>query len=236
MASSLSYLWQDPEPAIADIKHIGLSCWDKHVSYRNVQVLPPLPPQQLQELAVDLQRRQAAQHSLTQPPNHEHAPHTQQQQTPQQQEPYSTHPASQAAAMLAHDTHQPQQQGACSHAAAAPALLQLVQHAIVQHMQPADVCHMLQLSEALLPRTQHLYRVCVELAGEWFALLVQQHLQELAMLPLDVLVDVLHEPLLVRQQLQRRPYLQLQADSQPCHSHTALSNACKACMRVSLTT
>jgi hypothetical protein len=56
---------------------------------------------------------------------------------------------------------------------------------------------MLQLSEALLPRTQHLYRVCVELAGEWFGLLVQQHLQELAMLPLDVLVDVLHEPLLV---------------------------------------
>jgi hypothetical protein len=214
VGSSLSYLWQDPEPAIADIKHIGLSCWDKHVSYRNVQVLPPLPAQQLQELRVDLQRRQAAQHSLVQPADNGDVPHLEQQQPQQQQQGYSIHQASQAADLLAggtpsdviHDTHQPQQQGVCTDAAAVPALLQLVQHAIVQHMQPADVCHMLQLSEALLPRTQHLYRVCVELAGEWFGLLVQQHLQELAMLPLDVLVDVLHEPLLVRRNRSRRSH------------------------------
>jgi hypothetical protein len=36
--------WADPEGPIPDLQAVGLSCWDSHVSYRNVQVAPPLPP------------------------------------------------------------------------------------------------------------------------------------------------------------------------------------------------
>eukprot|EP00775_Hariotina_reticulata_P005568 gene5568-5805_t len=37
--SCMIFQWQDPEPAIPNIQHLGLSCWDTHVSYRNVQAL-----------------------------------------------------------------------------------------------------------------------------------------------------------------------------------------------------
>lgn len=33
--------WVDAD-AIPNIQHIGLSCWDRHVSYRNIEVRPPL--------------------------------------------------------------------------------------------------------------------------------------------------------------------------------------------------
>lgn len=200
VGSSLSYVWQDPEPPVADIQHIGLSCWDKHVSYRNVQLLPALPQQQLQELRADMQRRTAAQKQqrlLSEA--------LADQAGSQQQEPAcvvslqgasgSAQP-SKAVLTAAQASQQLQQQQEVS-TCAVPRLLQLVQHAIVAHLQPADVCHMLQLSEALLPRAQHLYEQAVQLAGEWFGLLAQQHLQEIAMWPLDVLMDVVHEPLLV---------------------------------------
>lgn len=197
VGSSLSYVWQDPEPPIADIQHIGLSCWDKHVSYRNVQLLPTLPPAQLQELHAGMQRRMDAQDELQQRQDQNQA----EQHEPQQQEQLDHTAPLQDAAQPGSKTagkaqQQPQyQQQLCPHVV--PSLLQLVQHAIVAHLQPADVCHVLQLSEALLPRTQHLYEQAVQLAGEWFGLLVQQQLQEVAMLPLDVFMDVAHEPLLV---------------------------------------
>jgi len=181
VGSNLSFVWHDPQSPIPDIQHIGLSCWDKHVSYRNVQLLPPLPPPELQVLELQAAQQQAAQqqaqanhHPLAEAHHHQHA-----SIAPDR---LCKHP----------EQHQLQQLPG-----RVPALLQLVQDAIVLHLQPADVCHVLQLSEALLPRTQHLYEAAVQLAGEYFTLLVQQHLQELAMLPLDVLLDVLHEPLLV---------------------------------------
>jgi hypothetical protein len=37
----------------------------------------------------------------------------------------------------------------------------------------------------------------VKLAGGWFGLLVKQHLDDLACLSVDVMADMLHEPLLV---------------------------------------
>lgn len=37
----LACRWADPD-VIPDIQHIGLSCWDRHVSYRNIEVHPPL--------------------------------------------------------------------------------------------------------------------------------------------------------------------------------------------------
>lgn len=201
VGSNLSYIWQDPQPAIPDIQHVGLSCWDKHVSYRNVQLLPPLPQHQLQELRVDLQRKLAAQPLPQRQPSArlQAEAHRQPQQSASQLGPPvvpldNTTPGS---AHAHQGTQQQRQQDQLDLEGPVHPLLQLVQHAVVSHLQPADVCHMLQLSEALLPRTQHLYDEAVQLAGEWFSLLAQQHLQEIAMLPMDVLMDVVHEPLLV---------------------------------------
>lgn len=204
VGSSLSYVWQDAEPAIADIQHIGLSCWDRHVSYRDVQLLPALPPAQLQALQMQLQQQQQAAAAVQQQLQASAQPHSAQQEVLQQlegvQQAAGCTPTS-GAVSIAQALQQQQQQhdrdGHSSKPGAVPSLLQLVQHAIVAQLQPADVCHVLQLSEALLPRTQHLYEQAVQLAGEWFGLLAQQHLQELAMLPQDVLMDVVHEPLLV---------------------------------------
>lgn len=195
VGSSLSYIWQDPEVPIADIQHIGLSCWDKHVSYRNVQLLPALPHAQLQELRADMQRRMDAQAQQRQ-----HDTLMAEQLEPQQQRAHACMPELQpgnADTPALVRMQQPAQQQQHLSTCVVPSLLQLVQRAIITHMHPADVCHTLQLSEALLPRTQHLYEQAVQLAGEWFGLLAQQHLQEIAMLPLDVLLDVAHEPLLV---------------------------------------
>ena len=198
--SSLSFTWHDSEPPIADIQHVGLSCWDKQVSYRNVQLLPELPPARLQELQDELQQRQMLQLQCQEQQQHQDqlVQEQQQQQTAtQQQDPVA---AALSNGKSATRTHQSDLQG--QHQAAAGTsvlpLLQLVQSAIVSQLQPCDVCHMLQLAEALLPRTQVLYEAAVQLAGECFGQLVQHHLQELAMLPMDVLMDVMHEPLLVR--------------------------------------
>jgi hypothetical protein len=30
--------WSDPEGALPDLQHVGLSCWDRHVSYRSISV------------------------------------------------------------------------------------------------------------------------------------------------------------------------------------------------------
>lgn len=38
-AATMSHQWVDPEP-IHELKYVGLSCWDRHVSYRNIKVLP----------------------------------------------------------------------------------------------------------------------------------------------------------------------------------------------------
>lgn len=35
------YSWLDPSPA-ASIEHVGLSSWDHHVAYRNIQITPPM--------------------------------------------------------------------------------------------------------------------------------------------------------------------------------------------------
>jgi Farnesoic acid 0-methyl transferase len=37
--SGRSYRWTDPDP-ILGIEYVGLSTWDKHVGYRNIQLLP----------------------------------------------------------------------------------------------------------------------------------------------------------------------------------------------------
>lgn len=220
VGSSLSFMWQDPEPAIPGIKHVGLSCWDTHVSYRDVQLLPALSAAQLAQL----QREQAVRQQQQQQLDQQQAVLQLQQQAGQLEGGGGSQSSSAATAHEAHartagvpavgqahtpfgnqqdDTQQHQHQ--CKHqqqlpaagGAAVPALLQLVQDAILAQLHPAAVCHVLQLAEALLPRTQHLFEACVQLAGEWFKVLVQQHLQEVAQLPLDVLIDVLHEPLLV---------------------------------------
>jgi len=34
------YSWLDPSPAAA-IQHVGLSSWDHHLAYRNIQITPP---------------------------------------------------------------------------------------------------------------------------------------------------------------------------------------------------
>lgn len=39
--ATVSHQWVDPESPIPNISHVGLSCWDRHVMYRNIQVLPP---------------------------------------------------------------------------------------------------------------------------------------------------------------------------------------------------
>jgi hypothetical protein len=182
------------------MQHVGLSCWDKHVSYRNVQLLPPLPQQQLQELRSDLQRKLAVQPlPQRQPSARLHLDAQQHHQQSASQPGHGVVPLDKSApsSAHAHQDMQQQRQRQDPSEGPVPPLLQLVQLAVVAHLQPADVCHMLQLSEALLPRTQQLYDEAVQLAGEWFSLLAQQHLQEIAMLPMDVLMDVVHEPLLV---------------------------------------
>lgn len=40
--SNIVLQWTDAEPHVPDIRHIGLSCWDTHVSYKNVKLLPPM--------------------------------------------------------------------------------------------------------------------------------------------------------------------------------------------------
>lgn len=47
---SSHYSWTDAEP-IANIKHIGLSAWDKHVGYRHIHVDPAVSLQSPQQQA-----------------------------------------------------------------------------------------------------------------------------------------------------------------------------------------
>jgi hypothetical protein len=194
--SNLSFQWHDREQAIPAIKHIGLSCWDKHVSYRNVQLLPPLAAAQLQQLADQQRQEQSYLLQLQRQAQLQEA--EQQQQTSacssavdsKAQGSPELGPAAAAAAAAAAKTSQLQ-----GHQV--PSLLQLVMDSVAASMAPAAVCHVLQLSELLLPRTQQLYEAAVQLAGSWFGLLVQQHIDELACLSVDVMADILHEPLLV---------------------------------------
>jgi hypothetical protein len=201
--SNLSFQWQDPEQPIQGIKHIGLSCWDKHVSYRNVQLLPPLAAAQLQQLAE--QHRQEQSHLLQlrrqEQLQEEEGGHQQQQANAcssvgdskaQQSSERGTAAAAAAAAAAATAAKALQLQGH-----QVPSLLQLVMESVAGSMAPAAVCHVLQLSELLLPRTQQLYEAAVQLAGSWFELLVRQHIDDLACLSVDVMADILHEPLLV---------------------------------------
>lgn len=39
---SVAYRWADPEPCIPSLHAVGLSCWDRHVTYRNIRMLPPV--------------------------------------------------------------------------------------------------------------------------------------------------------------------------------------------------
>ena len=61
------FCWADPAP-LAAIKHIGLSTWDKHTAYRDIQLHPPAP---LRPAPASLVRKHAraipktAQHALT---------------------------------------------------------------------------------------------------------------------------------------------------------------------------
>lgn len=50
------YSWLDPGPAAA-IEHVGLSSWDHHVAYRNIQITAPvaLPPRHGNAAAADQQ-------------------------------------------------------------------------------------------------------------------------------------------------------------------------------------
>lgn len=51
--------WRDPDAPPPEIQHVGLSCWDKHVSYRRVALTPPLDPT---PLAHQLKQQQQAHH------------------------------------------------------------------------------------------------------------------------------------------------------------------------------
>lgn len=191
--SALSFRWQDPEPAIPGIRNIGLSCWDKHVSYRNVQVLPPLAAAQLQQLAEQQQRLQEqVQQQQRQWRERQAAPQQALWDGPDSSNGKNLDSLAAAAPAAVQGTQQPQQDG---HGVLS--LLQLTMDSIVQCLSPAAVFHVLHLSELLLPRTQQLYEVAVVLAGQWFGLLVKHHLDGLAGLSVDVLADILQEPLLV---------------------------------------
>lgn len=185
--SSLSFIWRDPQQPIPGIRHIGLSCWDKHVSYRNVQLLPPLAAAQLQQLAEQQRQEQARLLQLQQ-----EARLQEQQQQRQAEQSDASMGDSSAQCSPAAAKSAPTQLQSC----VVPSLLQLVMESVARSMAPAGVCHVLQLSELLLPRTQQLYEAAVQLAGGWFGLLVRQHLDDLACLSVDVMADILHEPLL----------------------------------------
>lgn len=185
--SSISFQWRDPDSAITDIRHIGLSSWDKHVSYRSVNILPPLPPQKLQEQLTTLQEQQQwlqEQHTGQNIAATDDAGAAASARQP------SASPFSTASQQLQQNWLQLQT------STVAP-LLQLVQDSIKRQLTPASVLHVLQLSELLLPRTQQLYDAAVQLAGSWFSLLARKYLDDIAGLSLDLLADILQEPLLV---------------------------------------
>lgn len=197
--SSITFQWRDPDPAIPNIRHIGLSCWDKYVSYRNVQLLPPVPAAKLQEQLQRLQEQQQQQQQ-----------HSQQisavQQDPgdvTQLQGTSVGLAVTQQPSLSPFSSQQQQQGQLLNEQCnlVPPLLQIVQDSLQQALTPSTLFHALHLSELLLPRTQQLYDAAVQLAGSWFELLVKQHLEEVAGLSVDVLAGILQEPLLVREML-----------------------------------
>jgi hypothetical protein len=190
--SNLSFQWQDAEQPIPGIRHIGLSCWDKHVSYRNVQLLPPLAAAQLQQLA---QQQRQEQGRLLQLQRQVQLQEQQQQEQQEQAAPNDSCKSSKVEVAAAAAALEAKLLQTCH----VPSLLQLVMDSVASSVAPAAVCHVLQLSELLLPRTQQLYEAAVQLAGGWFGLLVQQHLDDLAGLSVDVMADILHEPLLVRQ-------------------------------------
>ncbi|GBF97048.1 hypothetical protein Rsub_09521 [Raphidocelis subcapitata] len=55
----VAHRWVDPAPGelARGVRHAGLSCWDRHVSYRNVRVLPPLDAAALAAAAAAAARR-----------------------------------------------------------------------------------------------------------------------------------------------------------------------------------
>lgn len=189
--SSVTYQWRDPQQTIPNIRHIGLSCWDKHVSYRNVQLLPPVPAAQLQEkLSVLHQQCSQPQHTPQADADLNQQPGISRDQAPTTPESCSPFTSQQQ------QGHQLQERCTTS----TPPLLQLVQDSIQDSLTPSSTLfQVLQLSGLLLPRTQQLYDAAVQLAGSWFELLVKQYLDDLASLSLDVLADILQEPLLVSQ-------------------------------------
>lgn len=185
IGTSITFQWRDPDTAIPDIRHIGLSCWDKHISYRNVQLLPAIPAADLQQQVQRLQHQQQQDAQLT--------PLAQQGQGNSLQQ-LSTQ-AGLVNGQQANPSPFSKQQEQYHRV---PPLLQLVQDSLQSTLTPSSLFHVLHLSELLLPRTQPLYEAAVQFAGSWFNLLVQQHLDEMAGLSVDVLADILQEPLLVR--------------------------------------
>ena len=47
--TNIAYQWEDSGPPLPSIQHLGLSCWDKHVSYRNVALQAALPTEALKQ-------------------------------------------------------------------------------------------------------------------------------------------------------------------------------------------
>jgi hypothetical protein len=180
--SELSFVWADEGTPVQRITAVGLSCWDSHVSYRGVTLLPPLPAAQLDALVAARAApvaAPAAAPALLQPMLQDVVAKGQQAQ--QQQ-----------------DFLLPTPSGVASAAASClPSLLGLVMAAIVDSLTPHCLFAVLHVAELLLPRSQPLYDACVQRAGVWLPQLAAQQLQELVALPLDVLADVLQEPLVV---------------------------------------
>jgi len=148
----------DPQPAPPkppqDIRHAGLSCWDRHVSYRNVRVLAPLDAQQLEAAAAAAaaQRRAAPEGS---PEGSKHGARGEAVAGGSE----AGAAAGKCGANASADGVVVQQPPSCFEAAAA---------AVLAALTPECACQALQVAELLPPASDGVYRSVVEYIGRNF--------------------------------------------------------------------
>eukprot|EP00798_Chlamydomonas_sp_ICE-L_P011410 gene11410-12116_t len=174
---TVTFRWQDndDEGPIPGIEHIGLSCWDHHVSFRAIKATPPVVP------LPDVSSFSALVSNLASPrisaSGHGRG---------------STAPRYTSAPVKHSKSDQPQPYNVES-------LFQTCTRELMKSASPGTVCMHMQVADMLLPNTGALYRFYLDylashfldVAGGTFAL-PRFPGEGLCLLPPTVLADLLH--------------------------------------------
>jgi hypothetical protein len=134
-----------PARLLQGVHHAGLSCWDRHVSYRNVRVLPPLDPERLAAAAAAAAERRRAEGGAAGAADAAAAGSPEAQRK--------------ASGALAAGAGAATDAGEAAPAAPPPppSCFQLASRAVARSLSPRCACRALQVAELLLPAAEGVY-------------------------------------------------------------------------------